>query len=532
VPGRPKSLMAGLALLALTAAACSSSPTPAGGQQAAGSTGSEPTITVGIASAPDSLDPVQAASYESRVVLFNMCYALYTSTADNQIAPQLTTALPTITNGGKTYTIHLRSGVKFNDGTPFTATAVKTTLERDINDKVSAEAAQLAAVKTIKVINTTTIELDLSQPYAPLTSFLADRAGMIASPAELKKLGNNFGNHPVCVAPFEFVSHPSEDKIVLKKSPYFYGKSQVHIGGLVYQVITQPSILATDLQAGSIQVANDLIPTSANQLTNDSSVHLLRSTSLGYDVITINVSNSHGAATPPFTNVGTPIAKYPQLRKALELSLSRATINQVVFDGQYVPGCGAISSASPFFPSAPCPGQNIAEAKKLVAQTGVKTPVPLTLLIAAGNSEQTQLGTVISQMASKAGFNIKLLPEDAVTGGTAALNGKFSMYLNQWSGRVDPDLNITPFWSPDSKINYSGVDDKKLNSIVSQAASTDNAAQRKALYNQAQQIMLNDLDYISLFYPKLIMGVRSNVSGVQFFSDGLPRFAAATESGS
>jgi peptide/nickel transport system substrate-binding protein len=532
VPGRPKPLMAGLALLALIAAACSSSPAGTGSPQASGSSGTEPTITVGIATAPDSLDPVQAASYESRVVLFNMCYALYTPTADNSVAPQLASALPVISNGGKTYTIHLRSGVKFNDGTPFTAAAVKTTLERDITDPVSAESAQLAAVKTIKVINTTTVELDLSQPYAPLTSFLADRAGMIESPTDLKKLGNNFGNDPVCVAPFEFASHPSEDKIVLKKSPYFYGASSVHLGGLIYQVITQPSILATDLQAGSIQVANDLIPTSANQLAGDSSVHLLRSTSLGYDVITINVSNSHGAATPPFTNVGTPIAQHPELRKALELSLSRATINSVVFDGQYVPGCGAISSASPFFPSAPCPGQNIAEAKKLVAQSGVKTPIPLTLLIASGNSEQTQLGTVIAQMASKAGFNIKLLPEDAVTGGTQVLKGKFQLYLNQWSGRVDPDLNITPFWSPDSKINYSGVDDKALNTVVAQAAATTDMAQRKALYNQAQVIMLNDLDYISLFYPKLIMGVRSNVTGVQFFSDGLPRFAAASMAGS
>ena len=104
--------------------------------------GTEPIITVGIATAPDSLDPVQAASYESRVVLFNMCYALYTPTADNSIAPQLASALPVITNGGKTYTIHLRSGVKFNDGTPVTAAAVKTTLERDITDPVSAESAQ------------------------------------------------------------------------------------------------------------------------------------------------------------------------------------------------------------------------------------------------------------------------------------------------------------------------------------------------------------------------------------------------------
>jgi peptide/nickel transport system substrate-binding protein len=531
VPGRCKSLLAGVALLALMAAGCSTSPAGTSGS-ASGSPGSEPTITVGIASAPDSLDPVQAASYESRVVLFNMCYALFTTTADNNVAPQLATALPTISNGGKTYTIHLRSGVKFNDGTPFTAAAVKTTLERDINDPLSAESANLTMVTNIKVVNTTTVELDLSHPYAPLTAVLADRAGMIASPAALKKLGNNFGDHPVCVGPFEFSSHPSEDKIVLKKSPFFYDAKQVHLGGLIYQVITQPSILATDLQAGSIQVANDLIPTSANQLANVSSVRLLRSTSLGYDVITINVQNSHGAATPPFTNVGTPIAENPDLRKALELSLSRATINKVVFDGQYVPGCGAISPASPFFPSAPCPAQNIAEAKKLVAQSGVKTPIKLTLLIASGDSEQTQLGTVIAQMASQAGFAIKLLPEDAVTAGNQVLKGQFQLYLNQWSGRVDPDLNITPFWSPSSKINYSGVDDKALNNTVAEAASTTDMAQRKALYNKAQLIMLNDLDYISLFYPKLIMGEQSSIRGVQFFSDGLPRFQAASMAGS
>jgi peptide/nickel transport system substrate-binding protein len=491
------------------------------------------TVTVGIASAPDTLDPVQASSYESRVVLINLCQSLYTINAANSLVPMLATAMPTITNGGKTYTIHLRSGIKFNDGTPFNAAAVQYTLERDIHDSLSVQAAYLTAVKDVSVVNPTTIRIQLSQPYAPLTALLADRAGMIGSPTQLKKLGNKFGNDPVCVAPFEFSSEPSDDQIILKKAPDYYDASQVHIGTLIYQVITQPSILATDIQAGSIQVANDLIPSSISGLKNDPSVHLMESTSLGYNGIAVNIANTHGAGTPPFTTASSPLAKYPALREAFNLALNRDTINKVLFHGEYVPGCGAISPASPYFPDVPCPQQNIAEARKLVKSTGLHLPIPITLITEAGDDEQVQEGTVLQQMLGAVGFKLSLLPLEANTGANDAEAGKFELYLSQWSGRVDPEQNIQVFWEPSSRINYSGIDDAALNTVLAQARSITNLAQRRALYAKATRLMLSNLGYITLYYSKWIIGVRSNVTGVQLYSDGLPRLAtAALSSGS
>jgi len=513
---------------ALLAACGSGSSSPGATGSPGGKAVSGGTVTVGIASAPDTLDPVQASSYESRVVLINLCQALYTINSSNNLVPVLATAMPTITNGGKTYTIHVRSGIKFNDGTPFNAAAVQYTLERDIHDSLSVQAAYLTAVKSVSVVNPTTVQIQLTQPYAPLTALLADRAGMIGSPAQLKKLGNKFGTDPVCVAPFAFSSEPSDDQIILKKSSDYYGASHVHIGTLIYQVITQPSILATDLQAGSIQVANDLIPSVLSSLKTDSSLHLMESTSLGYNGIAINIDNTHGAGTPPFTTADNPLAKYPALREAFNLALNRETINKVLFDGDYVPGCGAISPASPYFPNVPCPAQNVAEAKKLVKSTGLPLPIPITLITEAGDQEQVEEGTVLQQMLGAVGFKLTLQPLEANTGATDAEDGKFELYLGQWSGRVDPEQNIQVFWEPSSRINYSGIDDTALDNVLAQARSITNVSQRRALYAQATKLMLSNLGYITLYYSKWIIGVRSDVTGVQLYSDGLPRMENAS----
>ena len=106
---------AAVVLAAALLAACSSGASSSGGtSNSAAKAVSGGSVTVGIASAPDTLDPVQASSYESRVVLINLCQSLYTTNASNSLVPMLATAMPTITNGGKTYTIHVRSGIKFN----------------------------------------------------------------------------------------------------------------------------------------------------------------------------------------------------------------------------------------------------------------------------------------------------------------------------------------------------------------------------------------------------------------------------------
>jgi peptide/nickel transport system substrate-binding protein len=522
-------VVAGAVLAAAVASACSS---PTATNTTTGTSGGAPkaggTLTVALAEQPDALDPTTAATFVGRIVFANMCEKLFDTDASLNIVPQLAAALPTISKDGKTYTIKLRSGAKFNDGTPFDAQAVKTTLMRDKTDPKSARASELDPLKTVSVINPTTVQLKLSTPYAPLTAILADRSGMIESPTQLKKLGENFGQHPVCVGPFSFASRPSSDKINLVKSNFYYDKSEVKLSKVTFEVVTQPNVRAANVRSGDVNVSERLAPQDVKSLQASSSVTLKSVTSLGYDDIDINVSNSNGAGKPPFNTVGTPLAQHPELRQAFALSLNRDTINNVVNDGQYVPDCTPISPDSPYAPTITCPTQNIAKAKQLVAQSGVKTPIPIHMLVQASNDQATKLGEVVQSMAKQAGFAVTVTPTEFTTALTQAQAGKFDTFDIGWSGRIDPDQDIAQFWQPDSTLNYTGAHDPAIVALMNKARATTDVTARKADYQKLSEMFLQQNELIYLDHPKYTLAMGKNVSGVQYYADGLVRLKTAS----
>lgn len=503
----------------------SSSSAGAGGVKNGG------TVTVALPEAPDALDPTTASTYVGRIVFANMCQKLYDTGPGLHVVPQLASAMPQVTNGGTTYTISLRHGVRFNDGTAFNAAAVKTTLDHYMTDPQSARASELAAVKSVQVAGPYTVRLQLKYPYAPLTAILADRSGMVLSPKQLGKLGNNFAQDPVCVGPFAFKSRPSTDQIDLVKSTYYYGKSHVHLAGVNFTVVTQPNVMAANLQAGSIGVADNLQPQQVTQLKGQSGVTLKSVTSLGYQGISINVSNSNGAGKPGHT-VNNPLAQHADLRQAFALTLNRDTINKVVFNGQYVPGCTPISPVSPYAPSITCPAQNIAKAKQLVAQSGVPTPIKVTLIVQAQNDLAAKLGTVIQSMAKQAGFAVSVQPTEFTTALNESAHGNFQMFQVGWSGRLDPDANIQPFWDPASALNYTGANYADVKSLISKEQSATSDTQRKAIFQQLCQALLAHNNIIYLYYPKVTIGYRSNITGVKYTGDGLIRMQYAGLTGS
>lgn len=523
--------VAAAALAAVLAACSAPTTTPSsnnggggsgGGSAAATGSGS---ITVGLASAPDSLDPTTAATFVGRTVFANMCQKLYDIDSRVNIVPQLAASLPVVTDGGRTYTIHLKTGIKFNDGTPFNAAAVKTTLDHYLTDPESARAAELKGVTSVTTTGTDTVVLHLSAPFAPLTSILADRSGMVLSPTQLNKLGKNFAQDPVCVGPYEFSSRPSLDTIVLKKSPYYYGQAHVHLSTVTFQVITDPSTMAADLESGQIQVADEVTPQNVKALQNNAGTTIEGQTSLGYQGLDINTGNVSGSLKK-YGTANNPFATHPTLREAFELSLNRAQLNQVAFDGLYTPGCTPVPPNSPWAVKVPCPAQNIAEAKKLIAATGMQTPIHVSLMV-INDPLNLQIGSIIQSMAAQAGFAVTLQPLEFTTTLSRAAAGDFEMYQVGWSGRVDPDQNIYSDWSPQAALNYTGADYPALNSVLNQARQSTSTAQRQTLYTQAVQIMHKELNIIYLWYPKFFLGLRKNVSGVQFFPDALIRLESA-----
>ena len=485
------------------------------------------TLTVALREAPDVLDPTTSQTYVGRDVMVNMCEKLYDINAHLSLLPQLATKMPTISDHGKVYLIHLRKGVKFNDGTPFNAEAVKTTLERNMHDPRSSRASALKAIKSVTVVNPTTIKLTLSHPYAPLISILAGRAGMIESPTKLKKLGNNFGQHPVCVGPFSFVSRPSSDRIILRKSKYYYDRKAVHLKRVIFEAVTQPSVRAQNLQAGAIQVAGSIAPPNVAALQQDPKTRVISEPSLAYEGITINVSNGNGSGHPP-KQMNTPLAQHPKLREAFALALNRKVLNQVVFDGQYAPACTPIPKVSPYYPSHfVCPAYNPAKAKKLVAESGVKTPIKVTLMMEASNQLMSKLGQVIQSMEQQAGFNVVLKPTEFTTSLAQARAGTYDAFLIGWSGRVDPDQNLAPFWQSGSMLNYSGAHYAGINKLIHEERAATKIGSRRKIFTQLVHKMLSHNNIIYLYHPKFLLGVRKDVVGVGYYPDQLIRLKNA-----
>src|SRR3954452_5431026 len=163
-------------LLALSVAA-------AAGAQHAAFAKAGGTLTIGLtAGEPDALDPTLARTFSGREVFTTFCEKLYDLNSKAQIVPQLASALPTISKDKLTVTIPLRKGIKFNDGTPFNADAVVTSLQRDQTLKGSTRASEISPIADVSAAGPYTVVIHLKCPYSPLTAQFADRAGMVMSP--------------------------------------------------------------------------------------------------------------------------------------------------------------------------------------------------------------------------------------------------------------------------------------------------------------------------------------------------------------
>src|SRR6187551_1311486 len=144
------------------------------------------TLRIGLAEDPDILDPTLARTYVGRIVFASLCDKLFDIDEKLNIVPQLALSHAT-SDDGKTVTIKLRPGVKFHDGEPFDAEAVKFTLDRHMTMQGSFRKAELAQVDKVEVADPLTVRLLLKAPFSPLIAQLTDRAGMMISPKAVKE---------------------------------------------------------------------------------------------------------------------------------------------------------------------------------------------------------------------------------------------------------------------------------------------------------------------------------------------------------
>jgi peptide/nickel transport system substrate-binding protein len=485
------------------------------------------TLTMAMSAEPDFLDPTLAASFYSRYVFAAMCEKLYDLDSDTKVVPQLAAALPTISDDGKTVTIPLRDGITFADGTPFDAEAVKASLERDLTNPQSARVSELGPIDSIEATDKTTVTITLKSPFAPLTAALADRAGMVMSPTQLEAKGDDFGSAPVCVGPFKFAKRVAQNSIELVKDPKYYAADKVHLDRIVYRIITDGSIRAANLKSGDAQVADTIGPDDVPSLQSGADTKILESASLGYQGVTFNVGNVAGVGKPT-GKINEPYAQDARVRQAFEYAVDRKALVDAVFDGRYDPACGPVAPQSPFASdeAATCRDHDPQKAQELLKQAGVPTPYKITMLVT--NTPATlQLAQALQAMVKESGFDLKLEPLEFTSLLEQQDRGDFQMLQLGWSGRVDPDSNITNFVGTGGSQNVAGYSNKELDALLQQARATEDTQERIGIYGQVQQALQKDDPLVYLYRQRNLLGVRKEISGVQMFADGIPRVALA-----
>jgi peptide/nickel transport system substrate-binding protein len=471
------------------------------------------TLRIGLAEDPDILDPTLARTYVGRIVFATFCDKLFDIDEKLNIVPQLALSHETSADG-REVTIKLRPGVKFQDGEGFDAEAAKFSLDRHLNMQGSFRKPELATLDHIDVVDPLTIKLVLKTPFSPLIAQLTDRAGMMVSPKAVKDQGDKFGLRPVCAGPYKFVERVQQDRIVFEKFADYWNKDNIFIDRVLFLPIVDATVRLANLKSGGLDLLERLLATDIKAVQTDPRLKLSTAIELGYQGVTLNIGNDKAKG---------PLSQSAKVRQALDLSIDREAINQVVFNGEFKPGNQWVNPDHPYYQKAfPVRARDIAKAKALLKEAGVTAPVSVDFMVPKG-AETEAVAQVIQSMAAEAGFDMKIRVTEFATSLKQAEAGEYQAFMLAWSGRIDPDGNSYVFLKSGGPQNYSAWSDAAADKALDEARLVTEQAQRRAIYEKLAKLVLDEEPILYIFHRRLLIAHTNKLEGYKQMPDGLVR---------
>ncbi|WP_298921861.1 ABC transporter substrate-binding protein [uncultured Roseobacter sp.] len=476
-------------------------------------------LRIALQSDADVLDPDQSRTFVGRIVYASLCDKLVDITPDLEIIPQLATSWETSSDGTQV-TMQLREGVVFHDGAPFNAEAVAANIERSQTLDESRRKSELKSITATEVTGEHEIVLTLAGPDATLIAQLADRAGMMVSPTAAAAAGADFGLNPVCSGPFAFEERVAQDKIVLKKFDDYWNAGAIHFDSVTFLPIPDTTVRLANLQSGDIDMLERLAATDLAQAEADQNIVVDSAVSLGYQGITFNIDNGEKGDNPWGND--------KRLRQALSYAIDREALNQVVFEGAFAPGNQAFPPTSPWYnKDLPLQSRDVEKAKGLLAEAGFEGGIDLEVQV-PNTTVPLQVMQVVQAMAAEAGINISLTSKEFATLLADQSAGDYTASQIGWSGRVDPDGNNHQFVTTGGGINDSKFSDPKMDELMNAARVAPSTEERKALYDEAKVIMLDELPRLFLYHQNWIWAYNSKMKGYTPYPDGMIRLENVT----
>jgi peptide/nickel transport system substrate-binding protein len=402
----------------------------------------------------------------------------------------------------RTWTFHLRKGVKFHHGKELDSSDVIATFKL-VADPATGSSARthMDLVEAFEAVDKYTVRFRLKIPYAGFAELMVERQLKIVPRDRLDKLSTE----PSGTGPFKLKSYTPGDKLELVKNPDYFEKGLPKLDGVVFRIMPENAARVAALEAGDVDLVWNLPLESIDKLKANPGVVVEAVPTSTWDGIVM------GNTTKPFDDV--------RVRRAVLLALDKSQLVQYAVFGHGAPTHSPISPQHPYFNKQLSLRPDVAQAKKLLAEAGYPNGFSVQLHAPVGRPTRERMAVAVQQMLKQVGIQVEIVrvPYNKFQ---TEISGKSPFYMDGYFTRPTIDTSIYPWYHSTGSWNARmwHFSSKRIDDLLDRARGTRDEAELTQIYRTFQQYAEEDVPGVIAYVMNFANAYRKNVKGFRTHS--------------
>jgi len=467
-------------------------------------------LRIGIGIDADTLNPQEHTTTLCQNLSDLIQDTIFYQTPDNKLEPRLATGYE-VSKDGLTYTLRLRKGVKFSDGTPFDAKALKLTLDRALDPKMKVPLRfAIAMIKEVKIVDDYTIQIELKYPFAPFAATLSMTLTSPISPAAIEKYGEDVRQNPVGAGPYILKEWVKGDRIVMVRNENYYGKKPT-VDKLTFKIIPEDATREAMLRTGQIDVCYKPLPSNVASLKADPNITV----EMPLDTRTIFMG----------LNYQKGVTKNKLLRQAFNYAVDKKAIcNKILFDTA-VPMEGPVSSILfGYYKMANQYDYNPEKAKELLKQANFDFNQTVNMRTPQGRYLfDKQVSEAVQAYLQAIGVKVELRTYDWPTYVAGLLKpiqeSELEVFLLGWGPLIlDADFALYGQFhtsvNPPKGLGAAFYSNPEYDKLMDASRLEQNPKKRLELMKKASEMVWDDCPWIWLHVEKFVIAYSKKIKGM------------------
>jgi glutathione transport system substrate-binding protein len=474
-------------------------------------------VTIAVADNFISMDPHDTNDTLSYSAQKTMLEGLVGFDKDMKVIPVLAESF-TASDDAKEFTFKLRKGIKFHDGTPFNAEAVKANIDRLANPDNNLKRHSLfALVKETQIVDENTVKVVLSEPFGAMINNFAHPAAMMISPKALETYGKDVSQHPVGTGPFKFEEWDQSDHLKVVKNEEYWKDGYPKVDSISFKPTPENGARVAMLQTGEADFIYPVPTEQAEDLNGKDGIVVENKQSIVVRYLSMNTLKK------PYSD--------PKVRQAINYAINKEAFVKVVMNGFATPLDSVIAPNVQYYSKQEQYKFNIEKAKELLKEAGYADG--FTAKLWGSNNSQTGKGMeFIQQQLAQIGVKVEIVPMESGTMADKIWSvqdpnkAEIELYYGGWSPSTgDADWGIRPLVGgqdafPPKSYNTAYYNSDEVNQAIKDALATADPEKRKAAYEKAQATIWKDAPWAFLSVDDTMAGKKNYLEGIYLLPDG------------